>query len=146
MRECIFCEIVKGKREKNHKILENDKHLAFLDIYPVTKGQTLVIPKKHYKGLGVFSLTRNEYEDLFLFAKKTARKIKKKLKPKFIIMVVEGMMIDHLHIKLYPIYKIQKKSDNRLLKPYQPYKGYLITQIGPKASEKKLKRIARLLS
>lgn len=45
--DCLFCKIVEGKEEA-HKIYEDDRVLAFLDIYPAAKAHTLVIPKKHY--------------------------------------------------------------------------------------------------
>lgn len=45
---CIFCEIVGGRRE-SHVVYEDDFHLAFLDKYPIDKGHTLVVPKKHYE-------------------------------------------------------------------------------------------------
>ena len=48
MRECIFCKIVAGELP-SYKVYEDANFLAFLDIYPRTKGHTLVIPKKHYQ-------------------------------------------------------------------------------------------------
>jgi len=49
MKDCIFCEIVRGEIPSS-KVFENEKVLAFLDINPVSKGHTLVIPKAHYAG------------------------------------------------------------------------------------------------
>jgi histidine triad (HIT) family protein len=49
MKDCIFCKIIRGESASS-KVFENDKVLAFLDINPVSKGHTLVIPKTHYAG------------------------------------------------------------------------------------------------
>ena len=46
--DCIFCDIVSGKRE-GHFIYEDNDHVAFLDRYPIDKGHALVVPKKHYE-------------------------------------------------------------------------------------------------
>jgi diadenosine tetraphosphate (Ap4A) HIT family hydrolase len=48
MTDCIFCAIAEGKSPA-FKIWENDEFMAFLDLFPNTKGQSLVIPKKHYE-------------------------------------------------------------------------------------------------
>ena len=45
---CIFCDILDGKRDA-HVVYEDKDHIAFLDIYPIDEGHTLVIPKKHYE-------------------------------------------------------------------------------------------------
>ena len=50
MEECIFCKIIRGEIPC-HKILEDDEVLAFLDINPVSRGHTLVIPKQHYENM-----------------------------------------------------------------------------------------------
>ena len=50
MNDCIFCKILKGEIP-SAKVYENDKVLAFLDISPVHKGHTLVIPKEHYENI-----------------------------------------------------------------------------------------------
>ncbi len=49
MNDCIFCKIIRGEIPSS-KVFENEKILAFLDINPVSKGHTLVIPKTHYAG------------------------------------------------------------------------------------------------
>jgi histidine triad (HIT) family protein len=49
MKDCIFCKIIRGESPSS-RVFENDKILAFLDINPVSKGHTLVIPKTHYAG------------------------------------------------------------------------------------------------
>ncbi len=45
---CIFCDIISGKRE-GHFVYQDNNHVAFLDKYPIDKGHTLIVPKKHYE-------------------------------------------------------------------------------------------------
>jgi histidine triad (HIT) family protein len=68
MEDCIFCKIAEGKLP-SYKILEDEEHLTLLDIYPIVKGQTLVITKKHFDSYQ-FNLPDDIYTKLFLFAKK----------------------------------------------------------------------------
>ena len=70
MEDCIFCKIVKGDIPCQ-KIYENDKVLAFLDIMPVHKGHTLVIPKEHYPAL------LDMPDDVLAEAAKAAKKVSK---------------------------------------------------------------------
>ncbi len=141
--DCIFCEIVKGKREREHVIFEDDKHIAFLDMYPIMKGQCMIVPRKHVGGLEAFTMSDKDFSDLFVFSKKVAKMIEKKLKPKFISLVIEGTGVDHLHVKLYPVYEIRKMAEKGPIKPYKPYDGYIITVPGPKADEEELVEIAK---
>lgn len=99
---CIFCKIVKGEIPAV-KIWEDRKHFAFLDMNPINAGHTLLIPKKHTEYL--FDLNDNEYAELMLKAKKIAKMLKDKLKPKRIGLIVEGFLIPHVHIHLVPLNK-----------------------------------------
>tara|TARA_Y100000310_G_scaffold341676_1_gene441613 strand:+ start:10437 stop:10802 length:366 start_codon:yes stop_codon:yes gene_type:complete len=86
-----------------HKIYEDKNSLAFLDIAPTTKGQTLIIPKKHHEY--IFDLDDEEYQKLFLTAKLVAKAMDKALKPIRTCIIVEGFQMPHLHIRLHPCYK-----------------------------------------
>ena len=77
--------------------------LAFLDINPASKGQTLVISKKHESY--IFNLKDDNYSYLFLIAKKIAKIIDKAFNPLRTCIVVEGFAVDHVHVKLYPCYE-----------------------------------------
>jgi histidine triad (HIT) family protein len=68
MEDCIFCKIAEG-RLPSYKFLEDEEHLAFLDIYPIVKGQTLVITKKHFDSYQ-FNLPDDVYIKLFYLLKK----------------------------------------------------------------------------
>jgi diadenosine tetraphosphate (Ap4A) HIT family hydrolase len=101
---CVFCEIIKG-RIPYHKVYEDEKHLAFLDIAPSTKGQTLIVPKKHGPGY-VFEMSDEEYCGLFLAAKRVANAIDRALCPVRTCMVLEGFAIsDHIHVRLHPCFE-----------------------------------------
>ena len=143
MEDCIFCKIVKGEIPC-HKIYEDNNHLAFLDINPNTKGMTIVIPKKHYDSY-VFDMPNDEYKKLLLIVKKVARLLDKKLGTKRIALVMEGMGINHAHIKLYPLHGLDKKFKEMWSKDkihFDKYEGYISTQLGPRMNDEKLKKLA----
>ena len=85
------------------KVWEDKKYFAFLDRNQINPGHTLLIPKKHAGYL--FDLDDKEYNQLMLKAKFLAKLLKNKLKPKKIGLVVEGFLIHHVHIHLFPIDK-----------------------------------------
>jgi histidine triad (HIT) family protein len=96
----IFTRIVSGEIPC-YKVAENDRFLAFLDIGPLAKGHTLVIPKQEVDYL--FSMDNELYRDLFLFAKKVALAVEKVVPCKRIGIAVLGLEVPHAHIHLVPI-------------------------------------------
>lgn len=76
MNDCIFCKIVKGEA-KSWKVYENEKVYAFLDINPISRFHTLVIPKKHYKD--IFDIPEEELKEVISIVKKLAQRFKDKL-------------------------------------------------------------------
>jgi histidine triad (HIT) family protein len=143
MKKCIFCEIGEGKREREHVICSDKKHVAFLDLFPIMRGQCMIIPRKHVGGLEAFKITNKDFSSIMVFTKKVARQMKRKLKPKFIFLVIEGTGVDHLHVKLYPVYKVKKMAEKRPIKPFTPYYGYFITRLGPRANQNELRKIVK---
>ena len=103
--ETIFTKIVKGEIPA-HKVAEDDHFLAFLDISPVARGHTLVIPKKEVEDL--FDLDDELYAGLQLFAKKVAVGLKKAVTCKKVGVLVMGLEVPHAHIHLIPM---QKEAD-----------------------------------
>lgn len=101
MENCRFCDIV-NEKIKDHRIWENDKFLAFLDINPVNPGHCLLIPKKHVDYL--FDLDDNLYQELFKTAKKLAEPLKISMNAKKIGITVAGFAIPHVHIHLVPLH------------------------------------------
>jgi len=143
MDECIFCKIIKGEIE-SVKIWEDGDFLAILDVYPNTEGMTLVLTKKHYDSYA-FDLTDKIYEKFMLAAKKVSKILERALNVKRVAMVMEGMGINHAHIKLYPLHGINEKFKEMWAKKeiyFDKYEGYISTQLGPKKSTEELNNIA----
>ncbi|NLT03128.1 MAG: HIT family protein [Bacteroidales bacterium] len=101
----IFSRIAAGEIPC-YKIAEDERYFAFLDINPLTKGHTLVIPKQEVDY--IFDLADEELAGLHLFAKRVAEAMKASLPCKRIGMAVIGLEVPHAHIHLIPI---QRESD-----------------------------------
>ena len=96
----IFSKIINGEIPA-YKIAEDDFFLAFLDINPLAKGHTLVIPKKEVDY--IFDLDDTLYPGIFVFAKKVSKAIKASVKCERIGVAVIGLEVPHAHIHLVPI-------------------------------------------
>lgn len=105
-KDCIFCGIVNGEIP-SAKVYENDHVYAFLDIGQVTKGHTLVIPKKHVQN--VYELSEETAADLFREVPKLARAIRDQFQPIGLNLLnnngeYAGQSVFHYHIHLIPRY------------------------------------------
>jgi len=142
--DCIFCKIIKGDIP-SAKVWEDKKHIAILDVFPNTKGMTLVMPKTHYESYAC-NMPNKSYSELMLASKKVAKLLDKKLKVGRTAIVMEGMGVNHVHIKLYPLHGVDAKfkeiwaKDERFFDTYQ---GYLMTVLGPKADMTELNALAK---
>ena len=96
----IFTKIVR-KEIPSYKVHENDRFYAFLDINPLKKGHTLVIPKNEIDC--IFDLESDEYQNLWSFAKIVANGMQKVIDCKRISIVVMGLEVPHAHIHLVPL-------------------------------------------
>jgi histidine triad (HIT) family protein len=96
----IFTKIINGEIP-SYKVAEDDKYYAFLDIFPIARGHTLVIPKKETDYL--FDIGDEEYKDLFLFTKRVARAVEKVIECERIGLTVLGLEVPHAHIHVVPI-------------------------------------------
>lgn len=96
----IFTKIVNGEIP-SWKVAEDENYFAFLDIFPVAKGHTLVIPKKEVDYL--FDLDDETYAGLQLFAKKVALGIQRAIPCKKVGVMVLGLEVPHAHIHLVPM-------------------------------------------
>lgn len=99
----IFEKIVSGDIP-SYKVAENDDFLAFLDVFPLAEGHTLVIPKKSTDY--IFDIEEQEYIGLHLFAKKVALAIDKVMPCARVGSAVVGLEVPHAHIHLIPINEI----------------------------------------
>jgi histidine triad (HIT) family protein len=102
MEGCIFCKITK-KQIPAYIVFENKDFLAFLDLNPISKGHTLLIPKKH---IGyVFEAKEPLYSNIFKTIKKLAAPLQKMTKAKRIGLAIEGFGVGHVHVHLVPVNK-----------------------------------------
>lgn len=96
----LFSKIIAGEIPC-HKIEENDKFLAFLDISPLVKGHTLVVPKVETDY--IFDLSDAYLSEILVFAKKAAAKVRKAIPCQRIGVAVIGLEVPHAHVHLVPI-------------------------------------------
>ena len=97
----IFTKIAKGEIP-SYKCAENEDFYAFLDISPLAKGHTLVIPK-HVEDDYIFHLDQKTYEGLWAFARKVALALKNAVPCQRVGVAVLGMEVPHTHIHLVPL-------------------------------------------
>ena len=96
----IFTKIINGEIPC-YKIAETESHLAFLDVFPLAKGHTLVIPKKETDY--IFDIEDEEFSKLHLFSKIVAKAIEKAISCKRIGVAIIGLEVPHAHIHPIPI-------------------------------------------
>ena len=101
MDDCIFCKVAKGEIP-SHRIIENSEFVAFLDIFPSMVGEVLVIPKKH-AGEYIFDMSEEFISSMFEFSKIVSAALKKSFDCEKIGLVFEGLEVNHVHMKLYPL-------------------------------------------
>lgn len=97
---CIFCKIANGEIPCS-KVYEDNEYLAFLDIGPVNKGHTLVIPKKHFRW--VYDVT--EHGKYWTVAQRLAQAMIKNLHASYVMFVTWGEEVHHAHIHVIPRYE-----------------------------------------
>lgn len=125
----IFTKIALGEIP-SYKVAENEDFYAFLDISPLAKGHTLVIPKKTEEDY-VFNLDDKTYSGLFSFVKQVAKALKNAIPCKRVGVAVLGMEVPHTHIHLVPM---QSEADMDFRKEHL------------KLSPKEFKEIAELIN
>jgi len=141
--DCIFCKIVAGDIP-SVKVWEDEEFIAILDINPNMEGLTLVIPKGHYDS-DPTDMPGEIYTKLFLATKLVAKKIERGLGVQRVSIVIEGMGINHVHVKLYPLHGLDEKftetwAADRIY--FEKYEGYISTQLGPEKTQIELEKVA----
>ncbi|MEM4255070.1 MAG: HIT domain-containing protein [Candidatus Norongarragalinales archaeon] len=140
---CVFCKIVSGEFD-SAKIWEDGEFLAILDLNPNCKGMTLVMAKKHYDSYA-FEMPDDAYARLMGACKTVGKLLDAKLGTVRTAMVMEGMGVNHVHVKLYPLHGIDHEFRSMEAKErvfFPEYPGYISTLLGPKAELKDLKKLA----
>ena len=100
MSDSIFTKIIKGEIPC-YKIAEDDRFIAFLDVSPIKKGHTLVVPKAQIDYL--FDLDDSLLSDLMIFSKKVAQKMERVISCERVGIAVIGLEVPHAHIHLVPL-------------------------------------------
>lgn len=133
-QKCIFCSIIFGDIPTN-KIDETGEAIATLEINPISKGHTLVIPKKHIPSSEKLPKT------IFTFAEKIAEKLKSKLKPKD-ITIASTNLFGHEIINVLPIYENENLGSQRQKSKPEKLQELQKTLIesAPKEEEKKISK------
>ena len=146
MEHCIFCKIVKGEAPC-HKIWEDDGYLAFLSIFPNTKGFSVVIPKKHYPSYA-FDVPEKALQGLIIASKKVAKLLDVKLDDVGRTgLIFEGFGVDHLHAKLFPMHGTKmpewKPLKSNIEKYFEKYEGYISSHDYKRADDSELYELAK---
>lgn len=145
MEQCIFCKIVSGEAPC-HRIWEDRKHLAFLSIFPNTKGFSVVITKEHYPSYA-FDVPENILTGLTLAAKSVGKLLDAAFDDVGRTgMIFEGFGVDHLHAKLFPMHGTRMKEwkplKSNVDKYFEQYEGYISSHDFKRENDEKLKKIA----
>lgn len=98
---CIFCKIIAAEAESS-KIYEDDDILAFMDVFPVRRGQVLVIPKTHIDHFS--DLPEDLATKVFQKAHEISKKARIKLKPERMGLIIHGYGVAHAHIIILPLH------------------------------------------
>jgi histidine triad (HIT) family protein len=121
MSDSIFTKIIRGEIP-SHKVYEDDKTFAFLDISPYTYGHTLVVPKEETDHL--WDLNDELYLHVMKVAKKIAERQREVLKPKRVGIIVEGFAVPHAHVHVFPMeggleytleHEVEKPTEEQLV-------------------------------
>ena len=125
----IFSRIIAGEIP-SYKVAENEQFYAFLDINPLVKGHTLVVPKREVDY--IFDLKDEEVAAMQVFAKGVALAIKQSFPCKKLGQAVIGLEVPHAHIHLIPI---QKESDMLFSNPKLQFSGEEFVSIAKAINE-----------
>lgn len=145
MTECIFCAIA-AARAPCHKIWEDEKHLAFLSIFPNTEGFSVVITKAHHPSYA-FDLPDDVLASLVLAAKRVGLLLDHRFDDVGRTgMILEGFAVDHAHAKLFPMHGTRvpqwRPLSRRLDKYFERYEGYISSHDYRRADDGRLAALA----
>jgi len=141
---CVFCKIIR-QEIPSFKVYEDEEFLAILDINPNTEGATVLISKAHYPS-DIVTIDENVYKKFFMTARRVSRILNERLHTKRCSIVLEGMGVNHAHLKVYPMHGLGQhwkatESDKRVF--YEQYPGFITTKLGPAAKHAELERVAK---
>jgi histidine triad (HIT) family protein len=148
-QNCLFCKIIKGI-EASYIFYEDEKHIAFLSIFPNTKGFTVLATKNHYESYA-FAQSDEVLQDLIIASKNVAKIIDNAFEDVGRTgFILEGFGINHLHAKFFPMHGTSKnnwtpiKSNQK--KFFDFYEGYISSNDSYLADEIELQNNYKLLT
>src|SRR3990172_243309 len=146
MKDCVFCRIAGGE-DSSRVIWKDEKHIAFLSIYPNTRGFTVVIPRKHYSSYA-FDLPEDVLIDLVKAAQKVGKLLDAKLEDVGRTgMIFEGFGVDHVHAKLFPMHGTKMSEwepiKSNVDKYFEKYEGYISSHDSKRGDDEKLSELAK---
>jgi len=121
-QDCIFCKIVK-KEIPSKIIFEDGNNIAFLDIFPISQGHSIVIPKKHYNTIE--DIPDEDLSDLFRVVKYVAQLLKLKLNLEGYNILqnnfnVAGQVVKHIHVHIIPRSNNDKRFQMKIPREQAP--------------------------
>lgn len=142
---CIFCKIVSGEAP-SHRIWEDEKHLAFLSIFPNTEGFSVVITKEHFDSYA-FDLPDTVLTDLVLATRHVGKLLDEKLEGVGRTgLIFEGFGVNHIHAKLFPMHGTATGDWQQYMsnvdKYFERYEGYISSHDYRQADDGKLAALA----
>ena len=148
-QKCIFCEIVAGRISADLVFWQNSDFMAFLSIDPNTEGFACVIPNEHY-GSDVMKMPDDILQKFILAAKTVSAILEKHFEDVGRVgVMMEGLGIDHAHIKLMPMHGtefLKKGQWQQVLSGknfwFEKYEGYICSGSGPMGDFSKLSELA----
>lgn len=144
---CIFCKIVAGDAPA-HIIWEDEKHVAFLSIFPNTKGFTVVCTRAHHDSY-VVGLDEGVYTELMLASREVALLLDKALDGVARTgTITEGFGVDHAHVKLFPMHNTASEKEwqqhsSSTNKFFDEYEGYISSHDSDRADDEELEKLAK---
>jgi histidine triad (HIT) family protein len=114
MAECPFCQIVADKAPAR-KVYEDEHTLAFLDLHPISRGHTLVIPKKHVQWFTDIQPQDGTAGPFLKTCYVISRKLKHAFDCEYVTMLIRGTRVPHLHMLLIPTVRGEENLFDRTL-------------------------------
>ncbi|KAG9340359.1 hypothetical protein JZ751_021472 [Albula glossodonta] len=138
--DSLFSRIVIGE-EKQWRVWEDCKHVAFLTPYPNSPGLTVLVPRRPLSS-DIFRLEKSDYKELVQAAHKVAQLLERGLGVRDVALIFEGFEVNYAHVKLIPLHAPPTKSSGTLpLEFCSTYPGYVSSANGPPASPESLREI-----
>jgi histidine triad (HIT) family protein len=122
MMESIFTKIIKGEIPA-YKIAENDEFIAFLDVFPLERGHTLVVPKIQVDY--IFDIESDKYQRYWAFAQQVAKAVKSVVPCLKVGVAVIGLEVPHAHIHLVPMNTV---ADLNFARPKQQFSNEIMAE------------------